>query len=140
MVTIKNWPFYSHNKKTECQRIDAFELWCWRRLESPWDCKEIKPLNLKIDQSWIFIGMTDPVAEAPIVWPPDSKSWPIGKYPDARKDWRQEENELTEDEMVEWHHQLHAHEFEQEIGVGEGQACCNPWGCKELDTTEWLNS
>ena len=79
-------------KKAEHQRTDAFEVWCWRRLlESPLDCKEIKPLNSKGNQSWVFIGRTDAKAETPILWPPDAKNWLIGKDPDARKDWRQEE-------------------------------------------------
>ena len=70
-------------KKAECQKIDAFELWCWRTLESPLDSKEIKPVIPKGNQPWIFIGRTD--AEAPILWPPDTKSWLIGKDPDAAK-------------------------------------------------------
>ena len=78
-------------KKAEHQRIDGFELWCWRRLESPLDCKEIQPVNPKGNQSWIFIGRTDAEAETPILWPPDAKSWLIGKDPDAGKDWGQEE-------------------------------------------------
>ena len=61
-------------KKTECQRIDAFELWCWRRLESPLDIKEVKPVHPKGDQSWVFIGRTDAEAETPILWPPDGKN------------------------------------------------------------------
>ena len=129
-------------KKAEHWRIDVFELWCWRRLESPLDCKEIKAVNPKGNQSWILIERTDAEAEAPILWPPDVKSWPIGKDPDAGKDWRQEEKGATEDEMVGWHHRLDGHEFEQAPGVGDGQgrlACCSSWGCKELDTTEWLN-
>ena len=72
-------------KKAECQRIDAFELWCWRRLSSPLGCKEIKPVNPKENQTWIFIGKTDAEAETPILWPPDEKSWLIGKDPDAEK-------------------------------------------------------
>ena len=86
-------------KKAECQKIDAFELWCWRRLENSLDCKEIQPIHLKGKQSWIFIGRTDAEAETPILWPPDAKSWLIGKDPDAGKDWRQEEKGTTEDEM-----------------------------------------
>ena len=78
-------------KKTKCWRIDAFELWYWRRpLGSPLDCKEIKLLNPKGNQSWIFISKTYAVAEAPILWPPDVKSWLIEKGPDAGKNWRQE--------------------------------------------------
>ena len=107
--------------KAEHQRIDAFELWCWRRLESPLDFKETKPDHPKGNQSWIFIGRTDAEAETPILWPPDVKSWLIGKDPDAGKDWRQEEKGMTEDEMVGWHHWLNRHEFEQAPGVGDGQ-------------------
>ena len=124
-------------KKAEHRRIDAFELWCWRRLESPLGCKEIKPVN----QPWIFTGRTD--AEAPIFWPPDAKSWLIWKDADAGKHWRQEEMEITEEEMVEWHHRLTGHEFERTPGDGKGQgglARCRPWGHKEVDTTEQLNN
>ena len=106
------------------------------------DCKEIKPVNPKGNQSWIFIGRTDAKAEVPILWPPDAKNWLIGKDPDAGKDWRQEEKGTTEDEMVGWHHRLDRHEFDQAPGVGDGQgnlACCSPWSCKQLDTTEQLN-
>ena len=98
-------------KKAEYRRIDAFELWCWRRLESPLDCKEVQPVHLKGNQSWVFIGRTDVEAETPIVWPPDVKSWLIWKDPDARKYWRQEEKGMTENEMVRWHHWLNGHEF-----------------------------
>ena len=76
-------------KKAECRRIDAFELWCWRRLESPLDSKEIQPVSPKGNQPWIFLGRTD--AETPILWPPGEKSWLTGKNPDAGKDWGQEE-------------------------------------------------
>ena len=99
-------------KKAEGWRIDAFELWCWRRLfESPLDCKEIQPVYSKGDRSWVFIGGTDVEAETPILWPPDAKNWFIWKDPDAGKDWGQEEKGMTEDKMVGWHHQLHGHEF-----------------------------
>jgi len=81
--------------------MDAFELWCWRRLESPLDCKEIKPVHPKGNQSWIFTGRTDAEAETPILWPSDVKNWLIGKDPDARKDWRWEEKGTTEDEMLD---------------------------------------
>ena len=104
------------------------------------DCKEIK-LFPKGNQSWIFIGRTDAEAETPILWPPDAKKWLIGKDPDAGKDWRQEEKRTTEDEMVGWHHRLNGHEFEQTLGVGDGQgslACCSPWGCKESDMAQRL--
>ena len=92
-------------KKAERRKIDAFELWCWRRLfESPLDCKEIQPVHPKGDQSWMFIGGTDAEAETPVLWPPQAKSWLIGKDPDAWMDWGQEEKGTTEDEMAGWHH------------------------------------
>ena len=100
-------------------RIDTFELWGWRRLLSPLDSKEIKSVNPKGNQSWIFIGRTDAEAEAPISWPPDAKSRLIGKDPDARKEWGQEERRAAaEDEMD---HRLNGHEFEQAPGDSEGQ-------------------
>ena len=126
----------------------ALKNWClWtvvleKILGSPLDCKEIQQVNPKGDQSWIFIARIDADAETPIVWPPDVKNWLIGKDPDAGKDWRQEEKEMTEDEMVGWHHWLNGHEYEQASGAGDGQgslACCSPWGHKELDMTEQLN-
>ena len=92
-----------------------------KTLESPLDCKEIKAVNSKGNQSWIFIGRTDDEAEASILQPPDAKSWLIGKDPDAGKDWGQEEKGTTEDEMVGWHHWLNGHEFNQSLGNGEGQ-------------------
>ena len=98
--------------------------WCFwtvvlkKTFESPLDSKEIKPVNPKGNQPWILIGSTD--AEAPVLWPPDAKSWLIGKDPDAGKDWRQEERGMTEDEMVGWHNQLNGHEFEQSQGDSEG--------------------
>ena len=113
-----------------------------KALESPLECKEIKPVHPKGNQSWIFTGRTDAEAETPILWPPDAKNWLIGKDPDAGKDWRQEEKRMTEDEMLGWHHQLNGHEFKQAPGVGDGQGslvCCSPWDRKESDTTEWLN-
>ena len=126
-------------KKAECWRIEAFELWC---LESPLDCKEIRPVHPKGNQPWIFIGRTDAEAVTPMLWPPDVKNWLIGKDPDAEKDWRQEEKGTIEDEIVEWHHWLNGHEFEQVLGVGYEQgslACCCPWGCKQSDMIERLN-
>ena len=110
--------------------------------ESPLDCKEIQPVHLKGDQSWVFIGRTDAKAETPILWPPHAKSWLIGKDPDAGSDWGQEEKGMTEDEIAGWHHQLDGHEFEWTPGVGDrqgGLVCCDSWGCKESDMTEQLN-
>ena len=120
--------------------------WCFwtvvleKTLERPLNCKEIKPVNPKGNQSWLF-GRTDTEAESPILWLPDAKTWLTGKDPDAGKDWRHEKA-TTEDEMIGWHNQLDGHEFEQAPGVGDGQgslACCSPWGCKESGRTEWLN-
>ena len=124
--------------------------WCFwtvmleKTLESPLDYKEIKLVNPKGNQSWIFTGRTGAETEAPILWPPDAKNWLIGKDPDAGKDWRQEKG-MTEDEMVGWYRWLDGHEFEQALGVGNGQgslACCSPWDCKHSDMTElnWLGN
>ena len=82
-----------------------------KTLESPLDCKEIKPVNPKENQLWIFIERTGAEAEAPVLWPPDAKSWLIGKDPDAGRDWGQEEKGMTEDEMVGWHHRLDGYGF-----------------------------
>ena len=115
----------------------ALKNWCFstmvleNTLESPLDCKEIQPVHPKGDQSWIFIGRTE--AETPILWPPDVKSWPTGKDPDAGKDWGQEEKGRAEDEMVGWHHPLNGHGFGWTLGAGDGQgglACCGSWGCR----------
>ena len=122
--------------------------WCFwtvvleKILKSPLDCKEIKPINPKGNQSWIFIGRTNDEAEAPILRPPDAKSWLIRKDPDTGKEWRQEEKGTTEDEMVGWHHWLDGHGFGWTPRVGDGQgglACCSSWGHKESDTTDQLN-
>ena len=87
---------------------------------SPLDCKEIKPVNPKGNQSWIFIWGTLAEVEIPILWPHDEKNWLIGKDPDAGKDWRQEEKQMAEDEMAQWHHRLDGHKFEQGPGIGAG--------------------
>ena len=80
-----------------------------KTLESPLDSKEIQPVQPKGNQSWMFIGRTDTEAKTPVLWPPDAKSWLIGKDPDAGRDWGQEEEGMTEDEMAGWHHQLNGH-------------------------------
>ena len=105
-------------KKAEHQRTDVV---LEKTLQSLLDYKEIKPVNPKGNQAWIFMGRTDAEAEAPILWPPDLKNQLIRKNSDAGKDWRQEEKGMTEDEMVGWHHQLNRHEFEQILGDSEGQ-------------------
>ena len=113
--------------------------WCFQTVmlektpKSPLDSKETKPVNLKGNQPWIFIERTD--AEVPILWPPDAKSWVIGKNLDAGKDWGQEGKKVTEDELVGWCHWLNEHEFERTLGNNEGQrslVCCSPWSHKEL--------
>jgi len=106
----------------DCEESWAPKNWCFwtvvleKTLESPLDCKEIQPVHSKGDQPWVFIGRTNAEAEMPILWPPHAKSWLIGKYPDAGRDWGQEEKGTTEDEMVGWHHRLDGHEF----GVNPG--------------------
>ena len=113
-----------------------------KTLESPLHSKDIKPVNPKGNQPWIFNGRTDAEAEAPTLWPPDVKNRLIRKDPDVEKDWRQEEKGMTEDEMVGWHHWLDGQEFEQAVGVGDGQgslAYCSLWGRKESDMTKQVN-
>ena len=130
-------------KKAEHKRIDAFELWCWRRLlRVPWTARRSNQSLLKEISPGLFIGRTDTEAETPILWPPHAKSWLIGKGPDAGRDRGQEEKGATEDEMAGWHHRLNGHEFESTPGVGDGQGglvCCDSWGHEESDTAEWLN-
>ena len=107
-----------------------------RLLKSILDSKEIKPVNPKGNQPWLFIGRIDAEAEAPILWPPDAKSWLIKKDTDAGKDWGQEKG-VTEDEMVGWHHWLNGHEFEQTLADGGQRSLvyCSPRGHKESDMT-----
>ena len=132
----------------DCEESWVPKNWCFwtvvleKTLESPLDCKEIQPVHSEGDQPWDFFGRNDAIAETPVLWPPHVKSWLIGKDSDAGRDWGQEEKGTTEDEMAGWHHQLNGREFEWTPGVGDGQgglACCNSWGCKELDMTERLN-
>ena len=125
----------------------ALKNWCFRTvvlektLESPLDTKKIKPVNPKGNQSWIFTGRTDAEAEVPILWPPYAKNWLIGKDPNAGKDWKQEEKGMIEDERVGWHHRLDGHEFEQALGVGNGQgslACRSPWELQsQIRLSDW---
>ena len=141
-------PEYSLEGDLDYKESWAPKNWCFwtvvleKILESPLDCKEIQPVHPKGDQSWVFIGGTDVEAETTILWPPDGRSWLIGKDPDAGKDRGQEEKGTTEDEMVGWHHRLNGHGFGCTPGVGDGQGgleCCGSWGRKESDTTERLN-
>ena len=132
----------------DCEESWMQKNWCFwtvvleKSLESPLDCKEIQPVHPKGDQSWVSIARTDAEAEAPILWPPHTKSWLIWKDPDAGRDWGQEEKGITEDEVVGWHHQLNEHGFGWTPGVGHwqgGLACCSSWCHKELGMTELLN-
>ena len=118
-----------HVRMWELDREEGWapKNWCFwtvvleKTLESPLDCKEVQPVHPKGDQSCLFIGRTDVEAETSILWPPDVKNWLIWKGPDAGKNWRWEEKETTEDEMVGWDHELNGHEFEWTSGVGDGQ-------------------
>ena len=142
--------FSSHGWMWELDYKESWMVknWCFwtvvleKTLESPLDCREIKPVHAKGNQSCIFNGRTGTEAEIPILWPPDVKSWVTGKDPDAGKDWGQEEKGTTEDEMVGWHHWLTGHEFGKTPGIGDGQGgltCYGSWGRKESEMTEWLN-
>ena len=112
MYECESWTI----KKAECWRIDTWIVVLEKILGSPFDSKEIKPVNLKGTQPWT--GRTND--DAPILWLPDVKSWLVGKDPDAGKDWRREEKRAAEDEMAGWYHQLNEHEFEQAPGDNEG--------------------
>ena len=130
-------------KKAEPRRIDAFELWCWRRLlRVPWTTRRSNQSILKeISPEYSLEGLMLEL-KLLILCLPDTKNWLAGKGPDAGKDWSWEEKGMTEDEMVGWHHWCHGHEFEYTPGVGDGQGglvCCSPGGRNESDTTEQLN-
>ena len=122
--------------------------WLWtvvveKTPESLLGSKEIKSINLKRNQSWIFTGRTDTETEAPVFWSSDVNSLLIKKVSDAVKNWRQKEKRASDDEMAGWHHQRNGHELEQTPGEGKGQGglvCCGPWGWKESDVTGWLNN
>ena len=148
LVKAMVFPAVTYGCELDCEESWAPKNWCFwtvvlvKTLESPLDCKEIQPVHSKGDQSWVFFGRNDAKAETPVLWPPDLKSWLIGKDPDAGRDWGQEEKGTTEDEMAGWYHQLNGRESEWTPGVGDvqgGLACCGSWGRKELDTTEQLN-
>ena len=138
-MDVETWTI----QKAEHQRIDGFELWCWRRLfRVPWIAKRSNQSIL--NQPWIIIGRIDAEAEAPILRPPDAMSWLIGKDLDAGKDWRRKEKGTAEDEMIRAHHWIDGHEFEQTPWDSEGQgslACCSPWSHKGLTQfSEWTTT
>ena len=139
MYGCKSWTI----KKAEHQRIDAFELWCWRiLLRVPWTARRSNQSILKeISSEYSLEGLMLKL-KLPILRPPDTINWLIGKDSDAGRDWGQEEKGTTEDEMVQWHYWLDGHEFERVLGYGDGQGrldCYSPWDGNELDMTEWLN-
>ena len=132
----------------DCEEGWAPKNWCFwtvvleKTLESPLDCKEIQPVHSEGDYPWDIFGRNDAEAETPVLWLPHVKSWLIGKDCGAGRDWGQEEKGMTEDEMAGWHHWLDGHESGWTPGVVDGQGglvCCDSWGRKESDTTEWLN-
>ena len=131
----------------DCEESWALKNWCFwtvvleKTLESPLDCKEIQPVHSEGDQPWDFFGGNDAEAETPVLWPPQVKSWLIGKGSDAGRDWGQEKG-TTEDEMAGRHPWLDGLKSGWTPGDGDGQgglACCNSWGRKESDMTERLN-
>ena len=132
----------------DCEESWVPKNWCFwtveleKTLESLLVYKEIQSVHLIGDQSWVLTGRTDAEAETPILWPPDSKNWLIGKDPDAGRDWGQEEKGTTEDEMAGWHHPRYGHKSGWTLGVCDGQgglACCNSCVRKESDMTEQVN-
>ena len=149
-LTIKwiNCTVQNSLKIIDCEESWVPKNWCFwtvvleKTLESPLDYKKIQPVHSKGDQPWVSFGRNDAKAETPVLWPPHVKSWLIGKGSDAGRDCGQVEKGMTEDGMAGWHHQLNGREFEWTPGVGNGQgglACCNSWGRKVSDMTEWLN-
>ena len=128
-------------KKAEHQKIDAFELWCWKRhLRVPWTARRsIQSILKETSPGCSLEGL---MLRLKILWQPHAKSWLIRKDPDAGRDWGQDEKEMTEDKIAGWHYRLDGHGFEWTPGVGDGQGglvCCDSWSCKESDMTEGLN-
>ena len=132
----------------DCEEGWEPKNWCFwtavleKTLESSLDCKKIQPVHSEGDQPWVFFGRNDAKAETPILWPLHAKTWLFGKDPHSGRDWGQEEKGMTEDEMARWHHGVDGREFGWTLGAADGQgglACCNSWGRKESDTTEWQN-
>ena len=150
LVKAMVFPVVTCGCELDFKEIWVLKNWCFwtvvpeKTLKSPLDCKEIQQVNPEGNQSWIFIGRTYAEAEAPILWPPDVKSWLIGNDPDPWKDWRQEGKGMAENDMVGWHHWLDGHEFEQASGVGDGQgslACCSPLATKtKIRLSDWTDT
>ena len=148
LVKAMVFPVVMYGWELDCEESWAPKNWCFwtvvleKTLESPLDCKEIQPVHSEGDQPWDFFGWNDAKAETPVLWPPHVKSWLTRKDFDAGRDWGQEEKGMTEDEMAEWHHWVDGRESGWTLGVCYGQgglACCDSWGRKDSDTTEWLN-
>ena len=138
MYECESWTI----KKAECQRIDPFELRCWRRLlRVPWTTRRSNQSILKeISPEYSSVGL---MLKLKLQYLPESKNRPTGKDPDAGKDWRQEEKGTTQDEMIGWQHRLNEHEFEQALGDGDGQGglvCCSPWGHKQIRLSNWTTT
>ena len=147
LVKTLVFPIVMYGCELDFKESWVLKNWCFwtvvleKTFVSPLDCKEIQAVHPKGNQSWLFIGKTDVEAEAPILWPPETKSQLTWKDPDAGRDWGQEKR-TTEDEMAGWHHLLDGCESEWTPGFGDGQAglaCCDSWGHKESDATEQLN-
>ena len=164
---LKSWHYFA-NKGPSSQSFSSSHVWMWeldykeswvlknwcfwtveleKTLKSPLDCKEIQPVHPQGNQSWMFIGRTDAEAETPILWPPDAENWLIWKKRGAGKDWRWEEKGTTEDEIAGWHHRLNGHEFEQALGVADGQGSLGAavHGVAKSQTqlrdwTDWIDS
>ena len=150
LLSTLSLPYVNWASQEGCLFHLRFSLWSWSSDLPLFYVHRLFPLSFSLlfwtpfsYSNYLTIGRTDAEAEAPIFWPPDVKNWLIGKDPDAGKDRRQEEKGMTEDEMVGWRPRLKGHEFEQALGVGDGQgslACCSPWGRKVSDGTEWLHN
>ena len=129
----------------DCEEGWVPKNWCFwnvvleNTLEGPLDCKEIQPVHSEGDQPWDFFGRNDAKAETPVLWPPDAKSWLIGKDSDAGRDWGQEEKGTTEDEMAGWHHELDGHESEWTLGDGDGQGTWRAAIHGVAKSRTWLN-
>ena len=150
MVKVMVFPVVIQMWELDHKEVWALKNWCFwivvleKTLQSHLDCMEIKPVNPKGNQPWIFIGRSVAEDEAPILWPTFAKFWLIEKHPDVGKDWRQKVKSVAEDEMIREYHGLNGHQFEQTPGDNgrlRSLLCYSPWTCKELNTTwGWNNS